>query len=480
MTFFHIAISEVKYDDSVRQRKSLEKIEDLAGSIDRIGQLNPIILDEENNLIAGRRRLEALRLLGREKVLARSLSTLDTSERRLIELDENLRRVDLPWTENALAVLELHELQTSKSPTWVQGDTAEYCGLSVGTVSESIIVGLALRQGNPKVAASSSLRAAADFLRRKRQLDLDSEMEKAFQEEGEELSVEGDLFSPVGEPSTGIYTSQIETSTPGDSPRGTETPEGPQGTGPSEAPKRPATLSPFRIVSGDFMGLAGNPQFSKKFNLIHCDFPYGINFDSSDQGGAKSDDSQYKDSPEVFWGLTKSLLQNQDRFVSSSAHMIFWYSMKYHEELVDLLEEAGWFVVPTPLIWHKSCGSGIASDWRRRPKHIYETALFCSRGDRQILTLKNDLFSAPLARNKESHVSAKPQEMLEYFLSMVVTEHTVLLDPTCGSGTAIRAAASLGAESALGIELNPEVAATSATKLSIYLSQRGTPIVPES
>jgi 23S rRNA G2445 N2-methylase RlmL len=61
--------------------------------------------------------------------------------------------------------------------------------------------------------------------------------------------------------------------------------------------------------------------------------------------------------------------------------------------------------------------------------------------------------------------------MLEYFLSMVVTEYTNLLDPTCGSGTAIRAGAKLGARSALGLELNPTVAATSATKLSLFLER---------
>jgi DNA modification methylase len=480
MQLFHIRLSEVKYDDSTRQRKTLKGVEELAGSIARIGQLNAIILDKENNLIAGRRRLEALRLLGRETILARYFEALDTSEKRLVELDENLRRVDLSWQENAAAVLELHELQTARSPTWSQGDTAEYCGLSAATVSNSILVGQALRLGDAKVAACGSCGSAADLLRRRRQLDLDSEMEKAFREEGEDLNVEDDLFSSVGEPSTGIYISPDKESTPGDSPRTGAADQGTEGAGSSAAPKHSTKPSPFRIVAGDFMGLSVNPQFSKKFNLLHCDFPYGINFDSSDQGGAKSDDSQYKDSPEVFWGLTKALLQNQDRFVSSSAHMIFWYSLKYHAELVTLLEEFGWFVVPYPLIWHKSCGSGIASDVRRRPKHIYENALFCSRGDRQILTLKNDLYSAPLARKQEAHVSAKPQEMLEYFLSMVVTEHTVLLDPTCGSGTAIRAAAALGAESALGIELNPEVAATSATKLAIYLSQRGSPSVPES
>jgi DNA modification methylase len=72
--------------------------------------------------------------------------------------------------------------------------------------------------------------------------------------------------------------------------------------------------------------------------------------------------------------------------------------------------------------------------------------------------LKNDVFAAPLARSDEGHISAKPEEMLRYFLSMGVTKLTTFLDPTCGSGTAVRAATSLGAERALGLELNSNTA----------------------
>jgi type I restriction-modification system DNA methylase subunit len=40
-----------------------------------------------------------------------------------------------------------------------------------------------------------------------------------------------------------------------------------------------------------------------------------------------------------------------------------------------------------------------------------------------------------------------------------VSEHTTMLDPTCGSGSALRAAQSLMARRVLGLEVNPEFAA---------------------
>ena len=55
-------------------------------------------------------------------------------------------------------------------------------------------------------------------------------------------------------------------------------------------------------------------------------------------------------------------------------------------------------------------------------------------------------------------MSEKPVSMLSYFFKMVVDENTALLDPTAGSGSAIRAAKRLGAPRILGLEINPTFA----------------------
>ena len=46
--------------------------------------------------------------------------------------------------------------------------------------------------------------------------------------------------------------------------------------------------------------------------------------------------------------------------------------------------------------------------------------------------------------------------MLRHFLSMMVDENTLMLDPTAGSGASLRAADSLGAKHCFGLELDPE------------------------
>ena len=53
-------------------------------------------------------------------------------------------------------------------------------------------------------------------------------------------------------------------------------------------------------------------------------------------------------------------------------------------------------------------------------------------------------------------MNEKPVAMLQHFLSMLVDEYSFVLDPTCGSGNALKAAERLGASQVLGIEKNTE------------------------
>ena len=46
--------------------------------------------------------------------------------------------------------------------------------------------------------------------------------------------------------------------------------------------------------------------------------------------------------------------------------------------------------------------------------------------------------------------------MLRYFFKMFVDDRTIMLDPTCGSGNAVKVAEELGARHALGLEISKE------------------------
>lgn len=104
----------------------------------------------------------------------------------------------------------------------------------------------------------------------------------------------------------------------------------------------------------------------------------------------------------------------------------------------------------------KSDGAGIIPDPERGPRQIYETCLFGSRGDRKIVRSVANAYHAPTVR--ERHMSEKPEPMLRHFFGMLIDENTIMLDPTCGSGSAVRAAESLGTKYAVGLERNEQFA----------------------
>jgi hypothetical protein len=64
-----------------------------------------IVIDVENQLVAGERRLRACQLLGWTEIKARQLGELTEKELRLLELEENIRRKDLTEYEKSKAMV---------------------------------------------------------------------------------------------------------------------------------------------------------------------------------------------------------------------------------------------------------------------------------------------------------------------------------------------------------------------------------------
>lgn len=84
-----------------RLRKDYGDIAGLAESIMDTGLLHPLVVDQDNVLICGGRRLQALRQLGFEEVPVRRWNVLDAKHRRAIELAENVHRKDLTEIEKS-------------------------------------------------------------------------------------------------------------------------------------------------------------------------------------------------------------------------------------------------------------------------------------------------------------------------------------------------------------------------------------------
>lgn len=401
--FTSYPIEKIVTNRETRQRRELTGIVELAESIHNVGLINPILIRRETGeLIAGERRLAACRSLGWDNITVQFDDEIEPAKLKLIELEENVKRVDLPWQDECRAIEEYHALRKETDPAWTQDATAKALNKDSSEVTNKLKVANELAAGNTRITDAPKYSVARGIVQRAEA----RKDEKALAEFNESIS------------------------------------------------NVPKDRAPDAIIGADFCEWAA-AYSGPRFNFIHCDFPYGIGADSFNQGAAPAHGG-YEDTEDTYWKLVDALGKNGARLTTESAHLVFWFSMHYYQETIMRLEEYGWQVDPFPLVWHKSDNIGILPDPSRGPRRIYETALFASRGDRKVVRACSNVYSGPTVRDK--HMSEKPQAMLQHFFQMFVDDTTLMLDPTCGSGSAIRAGEHLGAKFALGLEINPEFA----------------------
>lgn len=407
-----------------RQRKTFNeaRMNELIESIRARGLINPIVVTRDLRLVAGERRLRAFLALGFDSIPAHYTDTLSEEELQLIEFEENVRRDDLTWQERVSTVAKFHALKSTTESNWTQVKSAEALNISAKDLADFLLTNEALVEGVPEVVNSPKQSSAISFARRRLDRKKASESRKTS----------STINSAIGE----IFASPDD--------------ETPTQEIPADLPPEPDF--PWSLANEGFGPNTVFP-YHKLPNLLHCDFPYGVDATKIGQSSAKSIGG-YSDNESDYWELLDSLESFCETSVAESAHMIFWFSMKYYEATRLRLEAMGWKVYPLPLIWGKSDNRGIIFDSENYPRNIYEVAFLCSRGGRQLVRARSNVHWSPTT--KEYHMSEKPFAMLEYFLSMLVDEFTILYDPTCGSAMSVRVASSLGAEFAYGTELNPE------------------------
>ena len=163
-----IPISSIKLKE--RQRHEYGDVTELAASIKQFGILQPIMVEKDHTLVFGGRRLAACLLLGMTEIEVQYSDEIDELKSQEIELEENVRRKDLTWQENADAIARIHAIRVARNPKWTQIQTAEVVGMSTRTVRTSIQLSEAKGQF-ADVAAADTLVGASQRLARYKQLE---------------------------------------------------------------------------------------------------------------------------------------------------------------------------------------------------------------------------------------------------------------------------------------------------------------------
>ena len=106
----HLQLDKITVGD--RCRKDLGDLNGLAASIRTIGLLHPLVLSPELELISGRRRLEALRILGKRNA---PCVIIDIKNLLVAERDENTQRKDFTPTEAVAIGAAIEELEKERA-----------------------------------------------------------------------------------------------------------------------------------------------------------------------------------------------------------------------------------------------------------------------------------------------------------------------------------------------------------------------------
>ena len=98
-----ILVSKIKNTEPNRDHGD---IGELKASIKDVGLLYPLIIDRKNKLLAGRRRIQAVKELGWKEVPVLIIDSEDDLIKMQVTIDENLKRKNLTDVEEAIQIKE--------------------------------------------------------------------------------------------------------------------------------------------------------------------------------------------------------------------------------------------------------------------------------------------------------------------------------------------------------------------------------------
>jgi len=380
-----------------RFRQDMGEVRKLGDSILRYGQLQPIGITRDNNLVWGGRRLTACIFAG-IKVKAVYSDEADPLLLRELEVEENIQRKDFTPAEEAAAVAEIHKLKQSiygvatpgvKDSGWTLDKTAESLGVTRGNIIESLHLAemIAMFPELKNAKTKSEIKSTA----------------KAIEKVNEALSC---LKKH------------------------------------SEMSSMQEKYKVFHQRAEDFLA----EQPNGKYNIFLTDPPYGIDIQDcmigvgGVTGGVSSSGIVFDDSKNAKDIGIASLAEHLYRITTFDAQGYVFVAPEHFYPTRDIFLKSGWSAYIKPIIWIKNT-SGQANQPSMYPGSCYETILFLRKPDaRLVVEGKPDWIQCqPIIGESKLHPNEKPVALLMELLDRISLPGMTLVDPFMGSGSAIEA-----------------------------------------
>ncbi|OGS22986.1 MAG: hypothetical protein A2252_06220 [Elusimicrobia bacterium RIFOXYA2_FULL_39_19] len=375
-----LKISEIK---NVVNFRNDDNCDDLVASIKEHGLLEPVVVNENNELVGGYRRIQALQKLKMKEVPVHRVDAGTELERLTKTLIENLHRRAFTWQEEALLVKKIDDLSRQLHGSHPQG---KHSSSSAELADDTW----------------STAKTAKILNKPERTVQIDVQLAKGIEKFPELLSVNKRAVAykkMLGFQAKETLVSSIQTITPN-----------------------------ISITKGDCIVNMRrlNPA---SIDLIFIDFPTNQNYESSDIQSSREQCIEFICA--VLNESNRLLKQDGSIYVMPGVENA---SLVYGCLLQKKLSFQNW------IIWHYR-----NSDLKIKDRFIprYEPILFFTKSKTDFIFNKqkfiSDLWIIPRVTEsmpeKVDHPTQRPTQLLEIIVQTSSNPGNTVLDPMCGSGT---------------------------------------------
>ena len=393
-----VPIEKIIVKDRFRTDKG--DIETFANVIKEKGFMQPITVDQHYRLLAGERRLLAMKHLGATTIPCIVRPTVDKVDALEIELLENVMRKDMEWTERAALEDRIMEYKSSVDPTWNQRKQADFTGQSLGAVNRRLQLAQAL--------------------------ELLPELGKCVTED--------EAFKAYKRLEEGMVLDMMKSKVP------------------EHIAQAVDSASEHYHVGDAFEGMAALPDAS--FHFAEVDPPYGVDLHNR---RVRNEDSTPMESYvewEDFEAKFRATARHVYRLLKPHSFAIFWYGMSWHTEVMRILREENFAIPDIPAVWYKGDAGQTASPdttWGS----CYEPFFLARKGQPKLAKPgRGNVFHFP-PLNQKVHATEKPLLLIKEIFATILLPGSNILVPFLGSGVSLRAAYRLG-HTGLGWDLSEE------------------------
>jgi len=430
----YLPISSIVLNRSERQRKDPKEVkanaERIAASIILVGPITPLLLNSDNELIAGECRLEAYKLLGQTEVPIVRRVKLERAMELMIELDENMQRRAMCWQDITLGIAKVHEtndkVSADRKEKWGTRATGQLVGQSHSYVADCIIIAKLLQHNDKEIWDAKNLENAKQIVLQRK--------ENAAMAAKAKLS--GAVLT-IPQPNKTTKPTGIISISLGD----------PLAT-PSVISASPEQLREMRqiklsdrLFNMDCVELMMNVLAPSSVDVIITDIPYGIDMNLiEDIHGVDAMRSTHDVAQNV--EQMRPFLEGAFRVLKDDTYLFFFYAQQHQEKLANWGREVGFKVLDWNMLWLKphSCKNNAP---HQNPTKSYEPVMVMKKGSPRLakpMTLCHMIVDAMPEKRMQSNPFAKPLEFVDkMLLDPVFFPGMTMLDPFAGAGSIVRA-----------------------------------------